>query len=169
MKKYVHLYFKVISLHFSVWATKTKTRFLCQPVYSGCVLFVMKWCEHIINSQRKVTWSQRSIDRADSDVKWLDVQRAPSGPRVRRDSLVSHSHHLAWHTHTHTWQTCCTRWQAGEATVVFPVPPDFTNFLAHPTALTWQRVFPVCLRAWSHRRKSTIQEAGIHPFSLSLS
>lgn len=102
MKKYVRLYFKVISLHFSVWATKTKTRFLCQPVYSGCVLFVMKWCEHIINSQRKVTWSQRSIDRADSDVKWLDVQRAPSGPRVRRDSLVSHSHHLAWHTHTHT-------------------------------------------------------------------
>lgn len=82
----------------SVRATKTMTHFLCQSVYSGCVLFAMKWSEHIINSQRKVTWSQRSIDRADSDVKWLNMQRAPSGPRGRRDNLVSHSHHLVWHT-----------------------------------------------------------------------
>lgn len=28
-----------------------------------------------------MTWSQRSIDRADSDVKWPTVQRAPAGPR----------------------------------------------------------------------------------------
>lgn len=33
----------------------------------------MKCPEHIINSQPKLTWGQRSIDRADSDVKWLDV------------------------------------------------------------------------------------------------
>lgn len=53
---------------------KSKSYFLRQSVDSGCVLFDMKCREHIINSQTKVTRSQRSIDRADSDVKWLDMQ-----------------------------------------------------------------------------------------------
>lgn len=108
-------------LYFSVWATETKTHSLCQCVYSGCVLFVMNWCEHIINSQLKVTRSQRSIDRADSDVKWPDVQRVPSGPRGK------------------TWQSGVTFASPGvthagrQATVALPEPSDFTHF---PTVFT---------------------------------
>lgn len=83
-------------------AAQTQTRIVCHCAYPGCVLFVMKWCEHIINSQRKVTRSQRSVDRADSDVKWLDMQRAPSGPEGKtRQSGVTLTSPGVTHTHTH--------------------------------------------------------------------
>lgn len=87
------------------------------------VLLVVKWCEHIINSRPKVTPSQRSIDRADSDVKWLDVQRAPAGPRDGRDNPVSRPHYPAWHTQG----TSC---HTGHTTVAFSLPVDAYTSLA---------------------------------------
>lgn len=118
--KGVHNFSHFANSYFSLRAAKTKPYFLCQSVDSGCVLFVMKWCEHIINSQRKVTWSQRSIDRADSDVKWLDMQRAPSGPRGEDVTIWCHIH-ITW---------CDTR-TADILAHLFPVPPDLTLFFVY--------------------------------------
>lgn len=80
-----------------------------------CVLFLMKCCDHIINSQCKMTWSQRSIYTGLTVMSSGSTRsRAPSGLWGRCDNLVSHSHHLGWHIHTHT-HTQSTIWHTGEA------------------------------------------------------